>query len=103
MGSVAENVFSRNEDILESLKKTNNELDVDKSLFGKFIGTGGVTVHRLEKEHDVLIHLENKDGKVYIVGEKDQAEAVKDTIISIISGEHNSQEIKNIDAVISAT
>ena len=105
IGSVAENVFTAMKDILENLKELPS-LDVDKSLVGKIIGIRGETIRRLEKEHDVVVHFEKvgKDematGKVYIVGEKSRAEAVKDAILSLISGEHNSQEIKTVGDAI---
>ena len=100
-GSEVENVTAATKDILENLPSASSILDVDESFFRCIIGRGGETVQRLEKEHDVAISL--ADGKAYIFGEKDRADAARNAIISVISEEHNSQEIKNIDAVISAT
>ena len=58
---------------------------MDERFAGLIIGRGGKRVLRLEKEFDVVIHIGQRDGKAYILGKKERAEAAMDAIISIIS------------------
>jgi len=89
-GSVARNVASAKQDVLEYLGVM--ILDLDVSFLGRIVGRGGKTVLRISKEFGVVIHSEQKNQgvndrrKVYIFGEKDRTKAAKDDIISIITG-----------------
>ena len=84
-GSKAEDVSATKKDILDSLILAYKlSLGVDKtSFYRKIIGRGGEKDQRLSKEHGVIIHWSEEDGKAYISGMKESVEAARDAIVSM--------------------
>jgi len=103
IGSVAENVSTAKNDMLEKLIEMS--LDVDESFVGLIIGRGAERLRCLEKEHGVKIEFERQkdqqDGKVtrkaFIFGEKERTAAARNAVISIISEESKKVAAATID------